>query len=89
MELTISIDEVQLQKDLQSAADTKVNELTIKQIASWDLQRTIEFRVKEIFFEQLDSMIESAIKASGKTLDERVEKTLDALIKSKVKKAMK
>lgn len=89
MEFKVQIDEMEIQKSLDALLEKRTQQSMKDAIESWDVRKVIEEKVKTAISDSLDEKVASALAREGGALEDRVEKTLDSIIKSKVKKATK
>jgi hypothetical protein len=79
--------EEEVQSKLEALLRKRTSELTRDAVNSWNTRDVIEKKLKDTLSEQLDGIIADVL--SKEDLEAHVKKTLDSIIKSKVKKAVK
>lgn len=89
MEFKVQIDEMEIQKSLDALLEKRTQQSMKDAVEGWNVRQIIEEKVKTAISGSLDEKIASALARQGGALEDRVEKTLDSIIKSKVKKAVK
>lgn len=89
MEFKAQIDEQKIQEELNAWLEKRTKELVAGIVSGWDVRESIEKKAKVTIDGQLDEVIAAALAKESGSLAQRVDKTLDSIIKSKVKKATK
>ena len=89
MEFKAQIDEMEIQKSLDALLEKRTQQSMKDAVEGWNVRQIIEEKVKTAISDSLDEKVAAALAREGGALEDRVEKTLDSIIKSKVKKATK
>lgn len=89
MEFKSQIDEMEIQKSLDALLEKRTQQSMKDAVEGWNVRQIIEEKVKTAISDSLDEKVAAALAREGGALEDRVEKTLDSIIKSKVKKATK
>ena len=89
MEFKSQIDEMEIQKSLDALLEKRTQQSMKDAVEGWNVRQIIEEKVKTAISDSLGEKVAAALAREGGALEDRVEKTLDSTIKSKVKKATK